>query len=151
MEIYHRACLMVERVQRKTHKKGKENFRCTISVLGKAEPLILAYFFQPRRENSFPLYFAEFENKISTRRTLLRRKRYQTKLLKQLWIKQKEQYLLNLSSIYQIKSPGRHKNSKILDVVLVDGTAKSKLLWDLGVVKAVKARINLFVKSIIFV
>lgn len=60
------------------------------------------------------------ENKIPTKETFLRLNQYQSKLLKQLWTRWKEQYSLNLSSIHKFKIPESHKNVNIGEVVLVD-------------------------------
>ncbi|GBM11933.1 hypothetical protein AVEN_209630-1 [Araneus ventricosus] len=85
-----------------------------------------------RKDHDFPLHFAELVNKASSRESLIKRKKYKTTLLKHFWIKWKEQYLLDLKTVHHFKSPNAHKEVKIDDVVLVEGSSKSKLLWDLG-------------------
>ncbi|GIY25513.1 reverse transcriptase [Caerostris extrusa] len=66
-----------------------------------------------------------------------RRKLYQSRLLKQLWTKWKEQYLLQLRTAHNFTNPSSERNLKSGDIVLVEGLKKSKLLWDRGVVEQV--------------
>ncbi|GIY52049.1 reverse transcriptase [Caerostris extrusa] len=78
----------------------------TTNDLGETEPLTPAHFLHfGKTEFSYPLHFADLVNKTLTKETLLRRKRYQTNLLKQLWIKWKEQYVLSLNSAHHFKFP----------------------------------------------
>ncbi|GBN98972.1 hypothetical protein AVEN_175343-1 [Araneus ventricosus] len=88
-----------------------------------------------RKDHDYSLHFAELVNKASSRESLIKRKKYQTTLLKHFWIKWKEQYLLDLKTVHHFKSPNAHKELKIDDVVLVEGSSKSKLLWDLGTIQ----------------
>ncbi|GBL72522.1 hypothetical protein AVEN_100588-1 [Araneus ventricosus] len=88
-----------------------------------------------RKDHDYPLHFADIVNKASSRESLIKRKKYQTTLLKHFWIKWKEQYLLDLKTVHRFKSPNVHKEVKIDDVVLVEGSSKSKLLWDLGTIQ----------------
>ncbi|XP_054717257.1 uncharacterized protein LOC129226651 [Uloborus diversus] len=100
------------------------------------KPLTPLDFLQYGRKNhDYPFNFAELVNRVSTRESLLKRKQYQTTLLKHFWVKWKELYLLNLKTVHHFKSPNIHKEVKMNDVVLVEGTSKSKLLWDLGIVQ----------------
>ncbi|GIX68451.1 reverse transcriptase [Caerostris darwini] len=87
----------------------------TTNDLGETEPLTPAHFLHfGKTEFSYPLHFADLVNKTLTKETLLRRKRYQTNLLKQLWIKWKEQYVLSLNSAHHFKFPEKLKNLKML-------------------------------------
>jgi hypothetical protein len=107
----------------------------TTSEFGEPEPLTPVHFLHfGRQDFSYPLHFAELENKLSTKENLIRRKIYQTRLLKQLWTKWKEQYLFHLNSVHHYKTAEKHRNLQVGDIVLVDGTCKSKLLWDLGII-----------------
>ncbi|GFY53848.1 integrase catalytic domain-containing protein [Trichonephila inaurata madagascariensis] len=93
-------------------------------------------FLQYGRKNyDYPLHFAELANKVSNRESLIKRKQYQTTLLKHFWNKWKTQYLLDLKTVHHFKSPNIHKDVKIGDVVLVEESLKSKLLWDLGTIQ----------------
>ncbi|GFU42598.1 integrase catalytic domain-containing protein [Nephila pilipes] len=83
----------------------------------------------------YPLHFAELVNKVSNRESLIKRKKFQTTLLKYFWNKWKTQYLLDLKTVHHFKSPNIHKDVKVDDVVLVEGSSKSKLLWDLGTIQ----------------
>ncbi|GFY05667.1 integrase catalytic domain-containing protein [Trichonephila clavipes] len=65
----------------------------------------------------------------------MKRKQYQTTPLKHFWNKWKTQYLLDLKTVHHFKSPNIHKDVEIGDVVLVEGSSKSKLLWDLGTIQ----------------
>ncbi|GFV08980.1 integrase catalytic domain-containing protein [Trichonephila clavipes] len=84
------------------------------------------------KNHDYPLHFAELANKVSNRGSLIKRKQYQTTLLKHFWNKWKTQYLLDLKTVHHSKSPSIHEDVKIGDVVLVEGSSKSKLFWDLG-------------------
>ncbi|GFQ79905.1 integrase catalytic domain-containing protein [Trichonephila clavata] len=95
-------------------------------------PAHLLYF--GRNEFDYPMQFAEIFDKTISKETLRRRKLYQTVLLRQLW---KEQYLLQLLTAHKCKIPNARENLKPGDVVLVEGTTKSKLLWQLGKIQEV--------------
>ncbi|GFS83914.1 integrase catalytic domain-containing protein [Nephila pilipes] len=98
-------------------------------------PLTPLDFLQYGRKNQdYPLHFAELVNEVSNRESLIKRKPYQTTLLKHFWNKWKTQYLLDLKTVHHFKSPNIHKDVKV-DVVLVEGSSKSKLLWDLGTIQ----------------
>ncbi|GIX88930.1 DUF5641 domain-containing protein [Caerostris darwini] len=79
----------------------------------------------------------EIFNKVVDRETLTRRKLYQSRLLKQLWTKWKDQYLLQLRTAHNFTNPSSERNLKSGDIVLVEGPKKSKLLWDMGEVEKV--------------
>ncbi|GFT50986.1 integrase catalytic domain-containing protein [Nephila pilipes] len=87
------------------------------------------------KNQDYPLHFAELVNEVSNRESLIKRKQYQTTLLKHFWNKWKTQYLLDLKTVHHFKSPNIHKDVKVDDVVLVEGSSKSKLLWDLGTIQ----------------
>ncbi|GIY33519.1 hypothetical protein CDAR_174821, partial [Caerostris darwini] len=89
------------------------------------------------RDNGLPEHFLEIFNKVVDRETLTRRKLYQSRLLKQLWTKWKDQYLLQLRTAHNFTNPSSERNLKSGDIVLVEGPKKSKLLWDMGVVEQV--------------
>ncbi|KAF8781831.1 Achaete-scute like protein [Argiope bruennichi] len=103
------------------------------------EPRALApsHFLLPgQREPGFvPEYFLDLFESASDRVTLSRRKLFQTRLLKELWLKWKEQYLLMLKSAHNLANPSSYQNLKIGDIVLVEGASKSKLLWEMGVIQ----------------
>ncbi|GFV60182.1 integrase catalytic domain-containing protein [Trichonephila clavipes] len=82
-----------------------------------------------RNKHDYPLHIAELAYKVSNRESLIKRKQYQTTLLKHFWNKRKTQYLLDLKTVHHLKSPNIHKDVEIGDVVLVEGSSKSKLLW----------------------
>ncbi|GFX00147.1 integrase catalytic domain-containing protein [Trichonephila clavipes] len=86
-------------------------------------PLTPLDFLQYGRKNhDYPLHFAELANKVSNRESLIKRKQYQTTLLKHFWNKWKTQYLLDLKKVHHFKSPNIHKDGKIANVVLVEGS-----------------------------
>ncbi|GIX96621.1 reverse transcriptase [Caerostris extrusa] len=62
-------------------------------------------FLLPGRDNGLPEHFQEIFNKVVDRETLTRRKLYQSRLLKQLWTKWKEQYLLQLRTAHNFTNP----------------------------------------------
>ncbi|XP_055944342.1 uncharacterized protein LOC129975313 [Argiope bruennichi] len=103
------------------------------------EPRALApsHFLLPgQSEPGFvPEYFLDLFESASDRVTLSRRKLFQTRLLKELWLKWKEQYLLMLKSAHNLANPSSYQNLKIGDIVLVEGASKSKLLWEMGVIQ----------------
>jgi hypothetical protein len=107
--------------------------------LGEPRPLTPSQFLQPGRNTTmnFPEHFIEVFNQVSDKETLTRRKLYQSRLLKQIWIKWKEQYLLQLRNFHNFVNPTSENNLKTGDIVLVEGPKKSKLLWDIGVVEEI--------------
>ncbi|GIX79731.1 reverse transcriptase [Caerostris darwini] len=105
--------------------------------LGEPWSLTISLFLLPGRDNGLPEQFLEIFNKVADRETLTRRKLYQSRLLKQLWTKCKEQYLLQLRTAHNFTNPSSERNLKSGDIVLVEGPKKSKLLWDMGVVEQV--------------
>ncbi|GIX67578.1 hypothetical protein CDAR_564031 [Caerostris darwini] len=104
-----------------------------------SEPRCLtpSQFLLPGRDNGLPEHFLEIFNKVVDRETLTRRKLYQSRLLKQLWTKWKDQYLLQLRTAHNFTNPSSERNLKSGDIVLVEGPKKSKLLWDMGVIEQV--------------
>ncbi|GIY01926.1 hypothetical protein CEXT_332071 [Caerostris extrusa] len=64
--------------------------------------------------------------------TLTRRKLYQSRLLKQLWTKWKDQYLLQLRTAHNFTNPSSERNLKSGDIVLVEGPKKSSSsgIWE---------------------
>ncbi|GFT48929.1 integrase catalytic domain-containing protein [Nephila pilipes] len=99
-------------------------------------PLTPLDFLQYGRKNQdYPLHFAKLVSEVSNRESLIKRKQYQTTLLKHFWNKWKTQYLLDLKTVHHFKSPNIHKDVKVDDVVLVERSSKSKLLWDLGTIQ----------------
>ncbi|GFY09524.1 integrase catalytic domain-containing protein [Trichonephila clavipes] len=94
-------------------------------------PLIHLNFLQYGRKNhDYPLHFAELTNKLPNRASSITRKQYQTTLLKHFWNKWRTQSLLDLKTVHHFKSPSIPKDVKIGDVDLVEGSSKSKLLWE---------------------
>ncbi|GFR10997.1 integrase catalytic domain-containing protein [Trichonephila clavata] len=97
------------------------------------EPLTPAHFlYFGRKDFDYPMQFTEPFDKTISKETLRRRKLYQTVPLRQLWTRWKEQYLLQLRTAHKFKVPNVRENLKSGDVVLVEGTTKSKLLCQLG-------------------
>ncbi|GIY27341.1 reverse transcriptase [Caerostris darwini] len=105
--------------------------------LGEPRCLTPSQFLLPGRDNGLPEYFLEIFNKVVDKETLTRRKLYQSKFLKQLWTKWKDQYLLQLKTAHNFTNPSSERNLKSGDIVLVEGPKKSNLLWDMGVVEQV--------------
>ncbi|GBM68075.1 hypothetical protein AVEN_66743-1 [Araneus ventricosus] len=107
--------------------------------LDEPRALTSSHFLLPGHRNTgfVPEYFLDLFVSASDRVTLSRRKLFQTKLLKQLWVKWKEQYLLMLKSAHNLANTSSYNNLKIGDVVLVEGASKSKLLWEMGVIHEV--------------
>ncbi|GBL82134.1 hypothetical protein AVEN_252335-1 [Araneus ventricosus] len=105
---------------------------------GEPEPLTPAHFLElGYGDSKYPVHFIELIDSTTARESYKKRKTYQTLLLKQLWRRWKEQYLLQLKTINHFKTPNLHKNLKLNYVVLVEGNVKSKLLWELGVIKEI--------------
>ncbi|GFV92390.1 integrase catalytic domain-containing protein [Trichonephila clavipes] len=104
---------------------------------GEPEPLTPAHFLKlGYGDSKYPIHFIELIDATTAKETYKKRKTYRT-LLKQLWRRWKEQYLLQLKTANHFKTPSVHKNLKLNDVVLVEGNVKSKLLWELGIIKEV--------------
>ncbi|KFM59687.1 hypothetical protein X975_13896, partial [Stegodyphus mimosarum] len=107
----------------------------TYNDLEEPEPLTPAHFLNFGRKNhNYPLHFIEMIDKNSNRSYLMKRQVYQTRLLEHLWKRWKEQYLLDLRSAHHSDNLSHSKELKVGDVVLLEGSTKSKLLWKLGVV-----------------
>ncbi|GFV52897.1 integrase catalytic domain-containing protein [Trichonephila clavipes] len=105
---------------------------------GEPEPLTPAHFLElGYGDSKYPIHFIELINATTTKESYKKRKTYRTLLLKQLWRRWKEQYLLQLKTANHFKTPSVHKNLKLNDVVLVEGNVKSKLLWELGIIKEI--------------
>ncbi|GBO18127.1 hypothetical protein AVEN_72965-1 [Araneus ventricosus] len=105
---------------------------------GEPEPLTPAHFLElGYGDSKYPVHFIELIDSSTARESYKKRKTYQILLLKQLWRRWKEQYLLQLKTVNHFKTPSLHKNLKLNDVVLVEGNVKSKLLWKLGVIKEI--------------
>lgn len=85
-----------------------------------------------RKDTTLPINLQEIVIAGSNRTSLIKRKRYQDLLVKQLWTKWKSQYLLDLRTAYELKNPNPQQNLKVDDVVLIEGDKKCKLLWKLG-------------------
>ncbi|XP_054716905.1 uncharacterized protein LOC129226328 [Uloborus diversus] len=95
-------------------------------------PLTPMHFLNFGREPQYPINFAEIVENESKRSSLLKRKKYQSLLLRQLWIKWKQQYLLDLRTVHSLNNSNKQPALKIGDVVLIEEDSKNKLLWKLG-------------------
>ncbi|GFS76172.1 integrase catalytic domain-containing protein [Trichonephila clavipes] len=105
---------------------------------GEPEPLTPAHFLElGYGDSKYPIHFIELIDATTAKESYKKRKTYRTLLLKQLWRRWKEQYLLQLKPANHFKTPSVHKNLKLSDVVLVEGNVKSKLLWELGIIKEI--------------
>ncbi|GFX54656.1 integrase catalytic domain-containing protein [Trichonephila clavipes] len=105
---------------------------------GEPEPLTPAHFLElGYGDSKYPIHFIELIDATTAKESYKKRKTYRTLLLKQLWRRWKEQYLLQLKTANHFKTPSVHKNLKLNDVVLVEGNVKSKLLWELGIIKEI--------------
>ncbi|GFQ90314.1 integrase catalytic domain-containing protein [Trichonephila clavata] len=105
---------------------------------GEPEPLTPAHFLELGcGDSKYPIHFIELIDATTARESYKKRKTYRTLLLKQLWRRWKEQYLLQLKTVNHFKTPSVHKNLKLNDIVLVEGNVKSKLLWELGIIKKI--------------
>ncbi|GFV96921.1 integrase catalytic domain-containing protein [Trichonephila clavipes] len=105
---------------------------------GEPEPLTPAHFLElGYGDSKYPIHFIELIDATTAKESYKKRKTYRTLLLKQLWRRWKEQYLLQLNTANHFKTPSVHKNLKLNDVVLVEGNVKSKLLWALGIIKEI--------------
>ena len=104
-----------------------------------SQPLLTPMHFlnYGQSQQTFPITFAEIIEGGSKRSSLLKRRRYQMLLLKQLWQRWKRQYLLDLRSAHVVKNPNSQIEFKEGDVVLIEGNAKNKLLWKLGKIERV--------------
>ncbi|GBM05479.1 hypothetical protein AVEN_94768-1 [Araneus ventricosus] len=85
-----------------------------------------------RWDSTLPINFREIIAAGSSRLSLIKRKKYQDLLVKQLWSKWKKQYIMDLRNAHALKNPNPQRNMAIDDVVLIEGDNKSKLLWKLG-------------------
>ncbi|GFV14352.1 integrase catalytic domain-containing protein [Trichonephila clavipes] len=105
---------------------------------GEPEPLTPAHFLElGYGDSKCPIHFIELIDATTAKGSYKKRKTYRTLLLKQLWRRWKEQYLLQLKTANHFKTSSVHKNLKLNDVVLVEGNVKSKLLWELGIIKEI--------------
>ncbi|GFW90490.1 integrase catalytic domain-containing protein [Trichonephila clavipes] len=105
---------------------------------GEPEPLTPAHFLElGYGDSKYPIHFIELIDATTAKESYKKRKTYRTLLLKQLWRRWKEQYLLQLKTANHFKTPSVHRNLKLNDVVLVEGNVKSKLLWELGIIKEI--------------
>ncbi|GFY06936.1 integrase catalytic domain-containing protein [Trichonephila clavipes] len=105
---------------------------------GEPKPLTPAHFLElGYGESKYPIHFIELIDATTAKESYKKRKTCRTLLLKQLWRRWKEQYLLQLKTANHFKTPSVHKNLKLNDVVLVEGNVKSKLLWELGIIKEI--------------
>ncbi|GFX06642.1 integrase catalytic domain-containing protein [Trichonephila clavipes] len=105
---------------------------------GEPEPLTPAHFLElGYGDSKYPIHFIELIDATTAKESYKKRKTYRTLLLKQLWRRWKEQYLFQLKTANYFKTPSVHKNLKLNDVVLVEGNVKSKLLWELGIIKEI--------------
>ncbi|GFX76349.1 integrase catalytic domain-containing protein [Trichonephila clavipes] len=105
---------------------------------GESEPLTPAHFLElDYGDYKDAIHFIELIDAVTAKESYKKRKTYQTLLLKQLWRRCKEQYLLQLKTVNHFKTPSVHKNLKLNDVVLVEGNTKSKLLCEIGIIKEI--------------
>ncbi|GFX35987.1 integrase catalytic domain-containing protein [Trichonephila clavipes] len=105
---------------------------------GEPEPLTPAHFLElGYGDSKYPIHFIELIDATTAKESYKKRKTYRILLLKQLWRRWKEQYFLQLKPANHFKAPSVHKNLKLNDVVLVEGNVKSKLLWELGIIKEI--------------
>ncbi|GFY59366.1 integrase catalytic domain-containing protein [Trichonephila inaurata madagascariensis] len=88
-------------------------------------------------DSKCPIHLIELIDATTAKESYKKRKTYRILLLKQLWRRWKKQYLLQLKTVNNFKTPSVNKNLKLNGVVLVDGNAKSKLLWELGIIKEI--------------
>ncbi|GBO22189.1 hypothetical protein AVEN_54003-1 [Araneus ventricosus] len=111
----------------------------TSNDLDEPLPLTPAHFLFPGQENlSYPVHFLEiFTNQPSTKENLTRRVVYQTKLLRNIWGKWKNNYLMQLRNAHNFVNSSPVRDLKKGEVVLLEGTTKSKFLWPLGVIEDV--------------
>ncbi|GBO40248.1 hypothetical protein AVEN_164417-1, partial [Araneus ventricosus] len=111
----------------------------TSNDLDEPLPLTPAHFLFPGQENlSYPVHFLEiFTNQPSTKENLTRRVVYQTKLLRHIWGKWKNNYLMQLRNAHNFVNSFPVRDLKKGEVVLLEGTTKSKFLWPLGVIEDV--------------
>ncbi|GFV00195.1 integrase catalytic domain-containing protein [Trichonephila clavipes] len=88
-------------------------------------------------DSKYPIHFIELIDATTVKGVVQEKKDLPNSSLKQLWRRWKEQYLLQLKTANHFKTPSVHKNLKLNDVVLVEGNVKSKLLWELGIIKEI--------------
>ncbi|GFT89145.1 integrase catalytic domain-containing protein [Nephila pilipes] len=98
--------------------------------LGEPRALTPSHFLLPSHRDSgfLPEHFLGLFVSASDRVTLSKHKLFQTKILKQLWVKWKTEYLLQLQSAHSLLDPSSYSNLKIGDIALVEGVSKLKLL-----------------------
>ncbi|GFY38533.1 integrase catalytic domain-containing protein [Trichonephila inaurata madagascariensis] len=73
-----------------------------------------------RKNHDYPLHFAELANKVFNGESLIKRKQYQTTLLKHFWNKWKTQYLLDLKTVHIILN---HRTfTKMLKLVMLSSS-----------------------------
>ncbi|GFX47797.1 integrase catalytic domain-containing protein [Trichonephila clavipes] len=88
---------------------------------GEPEPLTPAHFLElGYGDSKYPIHFIELIDATTAKESYKKRKTYRTLLLKQLWRRWKEQYLLQLKTANHFKTPSVQKNLKLNDVVLVE-------------------------------
>ncbi|XP_071042603.1 uncharacterized protein [Parasteatoda tepidariorum] len=105
---------------------------------GEPEPLTPAHFLElGYGQSKYPLHFIELLDSTTARDSYSKRKTYQSLLVKQLWKRWKEQYLLQLKTNNQFKTSSIHKNLNVHDIVLIEENVKSKLLWELGIIQEI--------------
>ncbi|CAL1272271.1 unnamed protein product [Larinioides sclopetarius] len=79
------------------------------------EPLTPMHFINfGQNQQTFPVTFAHIIESESEKSSLLKRKRYQMLLLKQLWRRWKQQYLLDLRTAHSVKNPNSHAEFKTI-------------------------------------
>ncbi|GBM80317.1 hypothetical protein AVEN_188241-1 [Araneus ventricosus] len=79
-----------------------------------------------RADSTFVVNFKEIIGVGSSRSSLMKMKKYQDLLVKQLWCKCKKQYIMDLRSVHALKNPNQKKNIRNDDIVLIEGDDKSK-------------------------
>ncbi|XP_054711322.1 uncharacterized protein LOC129220912 [Uloborus diversus] len=106
----------------------------TYNEIDEPEALTPLHFLNyAKNDHSYPVHFSDLIAKTSPDQ-LRRRKEYQTKLLKNIWLKWKTQYLLDLRTVHRLDCSKEGKSLKIGDVVLLEGSNKNKFLWPLGII-----------------
>ncbi|GFV30545.1 integrase catalytic domain-containing protein [Trichonephila clavipes] len=96
---------------------------------GEPEPLTPAHFLElGYGDSKYPIHFIELIDATTAKESYKKRKTCRTLLLKQLWRRWKEEYLLQLKTANHFKTPSVNKNLKLNDVVLVEGNVKIKIV-----------------------
>ena len=90
------------------------------------------HFLNFKKEINHPISLADLIDNTSKRSYALRRKKYQSLLLKQLWTKWRRQYLLDPKMAYFLQNSIPQTESKVHDAILIEKDRKNKLLWKLG-------------------